>query len=351
MLRQIKLFAFPLHLKIPNGYWDQLYGGIARERPDIALKHNDFWGLTRSWRSTNVVHLHWPSILYASEWRIISLIKFILRIGIVMLSKLRGDRIVWTVHNMRDHEGKNAIFDALAQRFLVWCADAIIVHSPAGAEFLSTRYRRTIGVYIIPHPNYVGFHGPRLSAPDPLLRTALDLKDNDKVFLCFGSIRFYKNLEQLISLFNNMPDRYILVVAGKSFYQSYLAALRAKVGKNNVRFVPHSIPNEDIPRYYSLAHASLFAFKEVLTSGSMLLSLSYGVPAIAPMRGDMPYIIKEGINGHLYHNEQELMARIKSIGSMDNETLMKIHESTLREAESISLESIVRATLHAYSLE
>ncbi len=350
-MKNIKLFAFPLHLKIPNGYWDQLYGGIARVRPDIAMKHNDFFGLARSWRYTNVAHLHWPSILYAGRWRVISFIKFVLRIGIIMLSKLRGDRIVWTVHNMRDHEGKNAVYDALAQWFLARYADAVIVHSPAGAEFLEKQYRRTTDVFVISHPNYIGFHGPRRVVPDPLLRTILDLAENDKVFLCFGSIRPYKNLEALIAVFNSLPDDYILITAGKSFHQSYLAALRSGVKKNNVRFVPRSIPNEDIPCYFSLARASLFSFKEVLTSGSVLLSLSYGVPAIAPARGDMPHVIKAGINGYLYHTEQELTARIKSMGSMDNETLMKVHESALREAEAISLESIVHATLHAYSLE
>ncbi|MFA4872435.1 MAG: glycosyltransferase family 4 protein [Patescibacteria group bacterium] len=349
-MRNINLFAFPLHLKIPNGYWDQLYGGIARERPDIVLKHNDFMGLARSWRSTNVVHLHWPSILYASKWRVISLIKFVIRIGIITLSKLRGDRIIWTVHNMRDHEGKNAAFDALAQRFLARYADAVIVHSPAGVEFLAENYRRANDVYVIPHPNYVGFHGPRLSAPDPSLRAVLDLKENDKVFLSFGSIRPYKNLEQLISLFNNLPDRYILVIAGKSFYQSYLAALRALVKKNNVCVVPHSIPNEDIPRYFSLVHASLFAFKEVLTSGSMLLSLSYGVPAIVPKRGDMPSVIKDGVNGFLYKNGQELDARIRYMGSLDNAALLRLQESTLRETVSISLDAIVHATLGVYGI-
>ncbi|MEW6610011.1 MAG: glycosyltransferase family 4 protein [Patescibacteria group bacterium] len=350
MQRKVTLFAFPLHLKIPNGYWDQLYDGIAKARSEIVLKHNDFLGLVWAWHSINVVHIHWPSILYASRWRFVSLFKLALRVGIVILAKMRGDRIVWTMHNIRDHEGKNVWLDVCAHWFLLRLSDAIIVHTPAGADLLKKEYKRVENVHCIPHPNYIGFHGPRFPLPDPALAAEHRLKLNDKVFLSFGSIRPYKNLELIINVFNRLPDDYTLIVAGKSFYPSYLAALRARTRKNNVRFVPRTISNEDTPRYFSLARASLFAFREVLTSGSVILSQSYGVPVIAPRRGDMPYVIKEGVNGYLYQDEEVLKARVERFAHMDEVTLKKFQESTLRDAESIPLESIVHATLEVYGI-
>lgn len=346
---KFRLFAFPRQLKAPNAYWDNLYDGIAKSGK-IEIYHNEFWRLLFSFHRPQVVHLHWPTILYASRYPLLRPIKLLIRFKILLLAKLRGDKLVWTMHNVQSHEDSGLLLDKLATRFLVKFSDSIIVHTEAGKAILQQRFDRTRGVYVIEHGNYVNFHGPVRNQPDAMLQQRLGLKTTDQVFLSLGSIKKYKGIENIIKFFNQQPDEIKLLIAGKSFDQKYLAYIKSLAGKKNVIFDVGTIPGEQLPEYFSIARASLFAFKTVLTSGSVILSLSYGVPVLVPESGDFPYLIKNGFNGFRYNNEQEFGNYLQLFIKMSHNDLNLLKRNSFGFASGISYNEIINKTLKAYKI-
>lgn len=345
----IKLFAFPLKLSKPNGYWDGLYGEILK---DINIKafHNSFLKLLFSFTGKNIIHIHWPNIIYSSRFQLLVPIKYIINLSVLLIAKARGDRLIWTLHNFLDHEGKDIFFNKSAAHFLVKFANSIIVHTEAGQKYLADHYNRNKNVHIIPHGNYTNFHGPIFHHPDPKLIKYFNIKEHDKVFFAFGSIRPYKNLEQLINIFNCLPNNYKLIIAGKSFFKDYTDNLKNLAENENIIFHLCHINQFDIPKFFSIADFSVFAFKNILTSGSVIMSLSYAVPAIAPAKGDLEYIIKDNVNGFKYKNNQELKALIIKAGKIPAEELKKIKQVVLHNISQINFKDLAAQTKQVYNI-
>lgn len=347
MERQKKLFGFPLKLRILNGYWDGLYGAIIKQ-VDVVTIHNDFWKLLLAFGSDNVVHIHWPTVLYASRFRIWAPFKLTIRLKIIALARLRGDRVIWTVHNYKDHELHYPLLEKIAVWFLSKLANAIIVHTEAGKTFVRERFGRSKEVSVVPHVNYVNFHGRRFDVPDSELMKQLALQSSDKIFMSLGSIRPYKNYEALIDIFNEFSTDTKLIIAGKSFTDEYLSELKARVKTGNVLFYTQSILGDDLPKFFSIARCSVYAFREVLTSGSVILSLSYAVPAIVPDAGDLHYVISDGVNGFHHHNAEELKKIIKRIADMSPNDLHSLQIKTFNDILRYNCDDIARQTLAVY---
>jgi glycosyltransferase involved in cell wall biosynthesis len=346
----MRLFAFPLRLKAPNGYWDQLYGEMQRQRPGMKMYHAAWGALFASFGRRNIVHIHWPSQLYSSRYAALAWVRFALRASIVWCARLRGDRVVWTLHNYHDHTLAYPWLESIAQSFLAHASHAVIVHSPAGREYLRMRWGRRHGAFVIAHGNYINFHGPRLAHPDRSLQRTLGIDVASKVFLAIGSIRPYKGLERLIEIFNGFPQTVKLVIAGSASWNHYVQSLRRQANQENIKIIPGLIPGDDLPRYFSLGICSVYAFTEILTSGSVILSLSYGVPAIVPAQGDMPYVVKGEVNGYTYATTDQLKRCIETVLRLPQDGIAKLQQGALQSVASLNYQTIAQQTLNAYGL-
>jgi glycosyltransferase involved in cell wall biosynthesis len=103
--------------------------------------------------------------------------------------------------------------------------------------------------------------------------------------------------------------------------------------------------------YYSLADAAVFSFTEILTSGSVIVALSYGLPAIVPDKGDMPWIIEPGHNGYLYHSTEELKEIITQYAHSDQDTKNHMSSEAQASMEKNSYLTIAQLTLQAYGIK
>ncbi len=110
-------------------------------------------------------------------------------------------------------------------------SDAVIVHCDIARKALAKKYGRRHDVYIIAHPNYIGYYPNNISKEDA--RKTLGLEPSYLVFLFFGGIRPNKGIEHLVSAFKDIPgDRYRLIIAGKpnqptDYFDKLVTASRA----------------------------------------------------------------------------------------------------------------------------
>jgi len=213
------------------------------------------------------------------------LVLFALRLG---TARLLGYRLVWTIHQILPHESVDRRLDRRAARLLARACDVLIAHdrgtaSRARAE-LSPGLKE---IAIIPHGSYVGvYSGGR---PRSAVRTALGLREDSFVFLCFGELRAHKEIELLLAAFSSVRSATVrLVVAGNPREPSLAAAVRAASARDE-RFVSmlQFVPEKRVAELFRASDAAVLPRGEEGTSGSLVLALSMGLPVVA---ADVPTI-------------------------------------------------------------
>lgn len=253
-----------------------------------------------------VFHLHWTNPIFApgeDASAAANLVK-------LFLEKLRffkalGGQIVWTIHNVISHEPKYLEQEIELHQALGDLTDWIHVHHETVAETAAPHYDLPAEKLIVAeHGNYIGtipFVTTREKA-----RRKLGLPDDATVLLFLGQIRGYKGIDELIDAFElirRTRDDVWLVMAGKVLGISQdeigtrLAACRQTI------YRPGYVPDSEMQDYLASADAMVLPYRKVLTSGSVFLALSFGLPVICPKAGLLSHLVTDKEEGLVYDPE------------------------------------------------
>jgi len=118
-------------------------------------------------------------------------------------------------------------------------------------------------------------------------RRRLGLGADEIVLVSFGQLRAYKGIPELLDAFASLQVPGVrLVVAGRAVEPS-LGERVARAAAADPRIVAHPthVEDSDVQLYFEAADWIVLPYRDVLTSGSALLALSFGRPVIAPRRG------------------------------------------------------------------
>lgn len=191
-----------------------------------------------------------------------------------------GGRIVWTVHNRVAHARTDGETFAAARQKLADMADLVHVHTPHAAshvmEALNVAPERMV---IVRHPSYLGAYEP---AEATLARRATE---GPTTFLHFGYIRSNKGADTVSWAAKTLSRRQVegwrLHVVGRAFRPG-LRIFRAIEDLPHVTIQLESAPNEEVAGIFGGAHFYLAPFRDLFTSGSVMLAQTFGLPVIAP---------------------------------------------------------------------
>ena len=120
------------------------------------------------------------------------------------------------------------------------------------------------------------------------------------MFLAFGMVRPYKQVPALVETFRAVagPDDR-LVVAGNPNRDWLERAVRERAGDDpRVRLDLRFVPDDEVGDYFAAADAVVLPYRDVLTSGSAVLAMSFGRAVVAPRIGCLPWQVGDG--GVLY---------------------------------------------------
>ena len=332
-----------------NPYQQQLVDHLGRLGILVTTRER-LKGLVRDVRESveppDVVHLHWLPGFDGKPVVIIRLIMFMLR---VMLLRWQGVRIVWTVHNLYAHEGSHRWVERLFIRDIVRCSSRLIVHSRTAAQIVRREFaiRDQGKLVVIPHGHYLDSYPNTVSQAEA--RRELGLPPDQPVLLFLGKIRPYKGVLTLVRTFQMIaPPTATLLVAGSPNSDEIIDEIRAEIRGPNVRLEPGYVPDERVQVYMNAADAVVFPYQDVLTSGAVILAMSFGKAGIAARLGCICDVLDES-GGLLYDARHPDGLRSALQTALEQpERLKQMGHYNRERARAWNWETVAQATKQVY---
>lgn len=231
----------------------------------------------------DVVHIHWlpqPMVAPGLGKTILKSSAFIAQLALLRLS---GKRLVWTAHDLKNHENTHAWFDRRASRAVARLCHRVIAHCEAAREDLGAHFGSWIlpRVRVVPHGSYEDFYGPTKDRAQA--RAELGLPPDARVLVFLGNIRPYKGVNELVERFRRIHgDRLRLVIAGRAWDEDVNRQVRDRIGDDaRIVYRPGFVPVEQVSTYMSACDAAVFPYRDILTSGAVLLAMTFGRACVA----------------------------------------------------------------------
>lgn len=273
-----------------------------------------------------LIHIHWETNIYGSKFVFVSLVRMVTRFPALWLLKLRGVKIIWTMHNLYAHDYPHPRIDALGRFFMWHLVDTVTIQQEKITQ-KEIAHRSSPRIVFIQHPNFVGVFGPLWEGDREGFRNKLGIRPEEKVLLAVGSVRPYKELPALIDAVSEAyakGAKVRLLIAGKAS-KEYGDTIIQKAGNNPAVILQLGfVEMKDMSSLLALSDYSILYYGDSsLNSGPLILSLSYGVPVITR---DMPaseIITKE--NGFIFHDAKELeniLLKLASVPPFDRDAII-----------------------------
>lgn len=282
----LKALHFPYSDK--NPYQSLMFDGLAANGVEATAVRGGLRELfpTVFKSDADVLHLHWihgPATYETVSGAALRLLTFHAAI-IVWL--LRRKKLVWTVHNLVNHEGRRAWLDRLHARLVAREAHHVLVHGESVIPIVQDEFRlKREKIHVIHHGNYDGV----------VRQTPAREPDGSVRFLFFGMIRPYKGVMDLLDAFRQVEGDHRLHIAGMPKYEELQRAIEeaAEQDRERVSLDLGFIPDEELDELLAWSDVVVLPYRDILTSGSLLMAMSAGRPVVAPRAGLIPEYIDE----------------------------------------------------------
>ena len=228
---------------------------------------------------------------------------------LMLYFRMLGKRIALTAHNVNQakRDSRDTWLNRLTLKIQYRLTDHIFVHTQKMKnELLADFGVLDRSVTVIRHPINDAFPDSELTPSEA--KSRLGLENCNKAILCFGRIKPYKGIENLLVAFQTLAARdgqYRLIIAGEvqkgneEYLESLVQAMPAEIEKGQVIFKTQFIPDEEIEVYFKAADVIVLPYKDIFQSGVLFLGYSFGLPVIVTDIGSFREEIVEGKTGYL----------------------------------------------------
>ncbi len=285
-----------------NPYVSLLCDGLRQPALNIQPSIVDQFSLGWMWRhrhDVDLLHFHWLELFFLYPSRMRSLKRWLsVMLGLV-LARACGICLVYTVHNIWQHEGQRAGLVWLGNRTIFRLAQAVHVHDQGTADCLPASCR-CAKVHVIPHGNYVSAYPNDCTRAEA--RSQLGLGESRFIYLFLGRVRPYKGIEDLLVAFKALDDPdALLLVAGEAHEPGCVEEIESlAAGDERIRLSLRFVSETSLQVYLNACDISVLPYRHVTTSGAGLLSLSFRAPIIAPALGCFLDLVGKNARGILY---------------------------------------------------
>ncbi len=331
-----------------NPYVHLLGAALEQAAPAIVCSYEQALNpaLVARWRGkADVLHVHWAEVLYRSWSGPRSALRLAAMVAALIQARRAGMAIVYTAHNVQQHDSSASRLDALANEAMYRLADVVHVHDEEARREVM-KHHRPRRIAVIPHGNYIGAYPDTCTRAEARQRLRID--DGEFVFLTLGQVRPYKGLDDLISAFRQLPGGSLrLLIAGNPHNPAYGNALaRLAAADTRIRLDLTFVADTDIQYYMRAADICVLPYRSGTTSGAAILAFSFGRPLIAP--DVFPFRpLMEGGSGILYSAQPDgLRQALAAAPHMD---MAATSARALEVARALDWQGIARQHLSVYT--
>lgn len=300
-----------------------------------------------NWRP-DILHLHWihPFLLASSKGK--TIVKSICFIAELVILRIFGIKIVWTVHNIVNHEKKFSSLELFFTKFAIRFFNIIITHSHFAKNEVKKVYNITDNseIKIIPHGNYINNYKNIIGRIEA--RNKLKIDEKEVVLMYFGLIRPYKGVFELIEAFKglNVLQKKLLIV-GKPCSNEIAKNILKRCNKNeNIKTIYEFIPDNEIQIYMNAADVVVLPYRDILTSGAVILAMSFSKPVLAPAIGCIPETLD--IEGSFLYEPSEKDGLVKAMRQVFDADLEKMGKHNFELAKQFRWDDIAKRTYDVY---
>jgi beta-1,4-mannosyltransferase len=309
----------------------------------------NFLGIAlRKWKA-DVLHFHWlhPYLLRKTAFG--SVLRSLRFLAEIIFLKAAGTRIAWTIHNLTNHEGQHPKIERFFSSIFIRLADVIFVHGQYAARLSVKHFHRDISRFnLISHPAYYGIYPNESSKTQARQKISPHvLGEVGTVFLFLGRVNRYKGVFELVKEIKSLPQICRLIIAGQPSDSITHTEMEALMGADN-RFLyfPQAIPENALHYFFNAADVVVLPFRKILTSGSVMLAMSYGKPLVVP---DIP-VIREVVDERdvWWFNPGDGASLRKALENAAATCSPEMGQANLEIAKNLTWEKLAKETLRGY---
>lgn len=288
----------------------------------------------------SIYHIHWEDSRFAK----CRTVQHAIAIRQTYIEKLKryvelGGKVVWTLHNIKPHEWRFEQTFLGLRKDLAALSHRILVHNQSALCVLQEQTGLTDleKVRVLPHPAYCDIYEP----VEQTIARAGKRPIYSRSLLYFGLVRAYKGIPGLI---RKMPSEFMaqhqlaLHVCGEpvradAFLDDLLAETR---DRPEITYRLESIPVEQVADLLR-SHAGLvIPYHKVLTSGVTVLSLTLGVPTVAPNTSAMKELYPQSAHHLLFNHRsaKDFRRAVLALMDMSTDERARIVQDYLKHAQS-----------------
>ncbi|RIK13714.1 MAG: hypothetical protein DCC51_16205 [Anaerolineae bacterium] len=139
----------------------------------------------------------------------------------------------------------------------------------------------------------------------------------------------------------------VAIVAGRNRDQSVVNRLKHLQARDaRIRVLDGYIPVDEMQRYLLAADVMVAPFEKVLTSSSVILGLTFGLPVIAPALGCLPELITD--EAGILYRPSDPAALSQALVNIKSEDIAAMGAAARRIADGLKWDDIGRRTASAY---
>lgn len=296
-------------------------------------------------------HQHWLKDIY---WDSASVAEGELRIdrhlGTLRAMKEFGVRVIWTLHNLAEHDASElqSTLGARARSGMARLADHILCHTRGAINALEEATGESMAprAKVLPHPLYDDLLEHTTSAPPPELRKDIP----SRIWLLTGLLRPYKGTQELLRVWqrilNSATDCPVhLVIAGHIQdppVHPLIAAVKGHAG-GRLTVIPRRLDDSELAALLQHSELVVAPYRRVLTSGTYYLATTFSKPVLAPAKGMFPEVVEHGQSGWLYDgSEAALEQSLRALLKEPPETFRQVGEEARRRNEDATASAVSR---------
>lgn len=299
-----------------------------------------------------ILHLHWTHQLVVADGRLKSVVKAVRFIMELAWLRLRGVRLVWTAHNLLEHEQRHPGIELFFGRIAERLYHRIIVHCDVARCAVAQTYRisprRQHKLHTIPHGHFIGTYPNTVSQNEARLR--LGIGPARPVLVHFGQIRPYKGVFELLDAFERLDaPSAVLLIAGRPWDEATAGMLRVRARRDpRIRLYLGFVPDDEVQIYLNAADVVVLPYRDVLTSGSAMLAMSFGRAVVMPRCGCAEEMMGGEQGAVLYDAADTDSGLDRALQRALNMDLAAMGKRNHERAASFGWEAIASLTAHAY---